>query len=398
MKAATPQAMKRFAWDGLSLRHYFKQPGDGRKAPTISATTLAWACVMGYVLRENSYYGVECLVKSRARRALGLRRGFGDDALAYFTERLDPEPTRAALASAVRQAKRNKAYAATRFIGLAFDGTGAGRRYGAPCRWCHPFRNTEKEIAGYRHALSMAMVVGPGLTPLPVDVEPYGPGDCEYNASRRLLCRVVEHLGKRFAQYAVADGEYATAPFLHDVGEMGLYAVARLKENLPELLKAAQARFTNHPAQQVLPVGGERVELWDADDFDPWDGLRWQQVRVFRYVQHKKDGTVCEAYWLTDFPSFMASTKELYFLAKSRWQIENQGFNDGKNRYGLEHIPHHHENSLLIHWLFTILALVIEHLYRARYLHRGTHALLTPIEFLRLLRLNLALPTNSGFG
>jgi len=85
-------------------------------------------------------------------------------------------------------------------------------------------------------------------------------------------------------------------------------------------------------------------------------------------------------------------------MAKSRWQIENQGCNDGKKRYGLEHIPHRHENSLLIHGLFTILALLIEHLYRARYPHRGTHAPLTPIEFLRLLRLNLTLPIPSGFG
>jgi len=56
----------------------------------------------------------------------------------------------------------------------------------------------------------------------------------------------------------------------------------------------------------------------------------------------------------------------------ARWQIENQGFNEGKNRYGCKHISHHNENSLLIHWLFLILALVIEHLYRARYLNSGT--------------------------
>ncbi|PYT73404.1 MAG: hypothetical protein DMG42_12660, partial [Acidobacteria bacterium] len=41
---------------------------------------------------------------------------------------------------------------------------------------------------------------------------------------------------------------------------------------------------------------------------------------------------------------------------KSRWHIENEGFNDAKNRYGLEHIRHHHERSLLIVWLLTCLA------------------------------------------
>jgi len=43
-------------------------------------------------------------------------------------------------------------------------------------------------------------------------------------------------------------------------------------------------------------------------------------------------------------------------MAKSRWHIENEGFNDAKNRYGLEHIRHHHERSLLIVWLLTCLA------------------------------------------
>ena len=44
-------------------------------------------------------------------------------------------------------------------------------------------------------------------------------------------------------------------------------------------------------------------------------------------------------------------------------------------------------------WLITCLALTIERLYRLRYLHRGTHRVLTAIELLRLLRLSLAHPT-----
>jgi len=394
---STPQAIRRFAWSGLSLKAYFKRPGDGRTSPSIPASTLVWACIMGYILREASYYGVEMLVKSGACRCLGIGRKFGDDALAYFTEKLDPERTREAIANILRKAKRNKAFAGSRFIGIAVDGTGAGRRKDRPCSLCRPIHDADKNIVGYRHALSMASVVGPGLTPLPIDVEPYGPGDSEYSASQRLLRRVIGHVGKRLAQYVVADGAYATAPFLHIVGELGLHAIARLKENLPELFAAARARFISQPPTHVFMSGRDKIETWDAEDFDPWEGLRWQTVRVFRYCQHRPDGTICEAYWLTDFPSFLVSPQELYFLAKSRWQIENQGFNDAKNRYGFEHIPHHHENSMLIHWLFIVLALVIEHLFRTRYLHRGNHAPLSPIQFLRQLRLGLtAFPIASG--
>jgi SRSO17 transposase len=120
--------------------------------------------------------------------------------------------------------------------------------------------------------------------------------------------------------------------------------------------------------------------------------LCWPTVRVLYYRQHKPDGTVIEAYWLTNFSPQQVSTRSLFRMAKSRWEIENQGFNEAKNQHGLEHIPHHHENSLLLEWLLNALALTIERLYRVRYLHRGSHRRLSAVELCRLLWLNLARP------
>ncbi|HTG60342.1 MAG TPA: hypothetical protein VMG63_13175, partial [Terriglobia bacterium] len=77
---------------------------------------------------------------------------------------------------------------------------------------------------------------------------------------------------------------------------------------------------------------------------------------------------------------------------KARWEIENQGFNDAKNRYGLEHLCHHEAHSLLITWLLVALALTIERLYRLRYLHRGSHHPREAVELVRLLWLGLSSP------
>ena len=76
-------------------------------------------------------------------------------------------------------------------------------------------------------------------------------------------------------------------------------------------------------------------------------------------------------------------------MAKTRWEIENQGCKDAQNRYGLEHLCHHHPNRMLVVWLITLLAMVIERRYRLRHLHRGTPPLRTAIELLRLLRQGL---------
>jgi hypothetical protein len=391
MKGPSAEQVHNYACHNLCLKSYLRHPGDGRSQPQIPAQVLAWALLMGQILRVCSFCRLEWLVHSPARRGLGVPTAFSDDTLADFTERLDPEVTRQALANTLKHAKRNKAFENTWRIGLAVDGTGAGYTTKQPCPLCHPVKDKEGHICGHLHHFVMITVVGAGLT-LPLDVEPYGPGDCEYNAGARLVKRSVALLGPRFADYLVVDGEFATAPFLHAAGKLGLPVVARLKGNLPELYAAAQARFVGRPPDITFEDGDDRVEVWDAADFDPWETLEWETVRVMRYRQHKRDGTVVEAYWHTNFSPAKLPSRSFYRLAKSRWEIENQGFNDGKNRYGMEHIRHHEPNSLLVCWLLILLALVVERLYRLRYLHRGDHGVRSAIDLLNTLWINLRCP------
>jgi hypothetical protein len=329
-------------------------------------------------------------VSSGARRSLCLSRSFGDDALGYFNCRLDPAPLRRALSSAALRAKRNKAFAKAPYIGLAIDGTGVGRCQARGCDLCHSVKDAEGTIHSHIHKLCMGALVGVGIT-LPLDIEPYGPGDSEYAAGGRLLERLVGNLGKRFADHAVVDGGFATAPFLHAANRLGLRVVARLKGNLPELFAAARARFEAEPPHREARINGERVELWDHGGFDPWETLRWKTVRVVRYRQHKPDGQVVEAYWLTDYPEQLADSVTIFRIAKSRWEIENQGFNEAKTYHGLEHITHHDPASLLSSWLILCLALTIERLYRCRFLRRGTHPPLTAVELLRQMRIQLGI-------
>ena len=363
--------------------------------PQISAAALLRVLLTTRLLRDVSFAAAEALVRSPARKAMGVRRSFSDDTLGYFTERLDGDRFRQSIAEVVRRAKRNKAFQDDCRIGFAIDGTGAGRSHDERCKGCRPIRNDKREIVGYHHKSVMISVVGTALK-LPFDVEPYGPGDSEYAGGQRLLQRAVKNVGTRFADYVVVDGEFATAPFVHTVGELGMNVVARLKGNLPELFEAAQRRFRHKPPDQKCRYGDDWVEIWDADDFDPWEALRWQTVRVIFYRQHKPAGGIIEAYWLTDFAKSQAGSKAVFRMAKSRWQIENEGFNDAKNRYGFEHICHHHPNSILINWLVIALTLTLERLYRLRNLHRGSHAVLSAVELFRSLRLSLGSYNNTS--
>lgn len=388
MKGPSPAQILHYAAYCLGLKSYLKAPGDGRCHPSIPAAGLLWAIVMGHILRVSSFARLEWLSHSKACAGLCLPQGFSDDTLAYFTERLDAASTRAALAATLQQAKRNKAFENSRFIGLAVDGTGAGHTCKSPCPLCHPLTDGKGVIHGYLHYFVMISVVGAGL-PLPFDVEPYGPGDSEYTAGQRLLQRTASLLGPRFADYVVADAKFATAPFLHTAGQVRLPIVTRLKDNLPELFAAAQARFVPQAPQATFEVDGDRIEVWDAEDFASWQTLQWPSVRVLRYRQHKPNGAVVEAYWHTNFAIRQVGSLSLFRIAKSRWEIENQGFNEAKNLHGMQHIAHHEPNSLLLNWLLLLLAMLVERLYRVRYLHRGDHAVRSAIDLVYCLWLNL---------
>lgn len=388
MTAASIPSIYNYARHTLALKAFLEHPGDGREHSSIPASTLAWALLLGWILRLGSAHRLEWLAACGNRKQLGLARRFGDDAIGYFTERADPDRARRGLAAALQLAKRNKVFDRTPYIGFALDGTGFGRTRKAPCSLCHPIKNSEGEVTGHNHSLAMISVVGAEIC-LPFDVEPYEADDSEYAAGQRLLKRAVEHLGSRFAHYVVVDAKFATAPFLHACGQAGLPVVARLKSNLPELAAAVQARFSGQPPTVVFTHGKDRIELWDADDFAPWQTLDWESVRVIRYRQHKANGAVVEADWLTNFAIAKLPSRLLFKFAKSRWEIENQGFNDAKNRYGIEHIQHHHPNSMLVNWLFLLLALLIERLYRTRFLHRGNNKPISAMQLYDALWLGL---------
>jgi hypothetical protein len=386
MRRPTPLRLRRYAGRCLRLAGYLQAPGDGRILPRIPASSLLWALLVVKVLRTASLHGVEMLVRY-AGRALGVPGTLGDDALAYFLERLAPEPTRQALLDVARAARRNKAFERAPRIGIALDGTGAGRAARQRCPQCHQWSGESGGEVSWGHRLVLASIVGAGIV-LPVDVEPHGPEENELVAGKRLLQRVVRGLGRRYVDHVIVDSLYAGAPFLALVQALGLELVVGLKANLPDLLDNARAHFAGKAPDGSFMYGGERVELWD-DEVEASQTLPWPSVRVLRYRQYRRDGKVLEAWWYTTFPARAVGSRALFLICKSRWEIENQGFNDAKNRYGLEHIPHHETNSILLHGLLTCLAMCIERLYRLRHLHRGRHASPTAIELYRLLLLAL---------
>ena len=63
-----------------------------------------------------------------------------------------------------------------------------------------------------------------------------------------------------------------------------------------------------------------------------------------------------------------------------------------QSTYGQTIIQTEPPPSVLISWLLTLLAMVIERLYRLRYLHRGNHPVRSAEQLCRLFWLSLSRP------
>jgi hypothetical protein len=148
-------------------------------------------------------------------------------------ERLDLADIRAAFYAMLRRVKKGKAFAHAPKIGLVLDGTGIGNRSTRRCAYCRPKRNAVGRILYYQHCACALTVVAEDLH-LPLDIEPYGPGDSEYAAGTRLLQHAIAAQGRRFADYLVSDGKFATAPFLNSAAAVGLPVIARFQEQSPD--------------------------------------------------------------------------------------------------------------------------------------------------------------------
>src|SRR5258707_13076552 len=98
----TPRALRRFVVDRLGLQRYLAKPGDGRQQPVIPARVLLWAMLVGRVLRENSFYGIEQIGRVAGCRGLGLEQWFGDDPRSNFLEHTDRVTSRSPLMEWVR--------------------------------------------------------------------------------------------------------------------------------------------------------------------------------------------------------------------------------------------------------------------------------------------------------
>lgn len=225
-----------------------------------------------------------------------------------------------------------------------------------------------------------------GASEAVVDLEPYQSRGDELQASRRLLRRAHEKLGKEFFDLILADGLYPTQEdfrlYRHELGSDLL--VKTQEETLTVIQDARSLFFTR---QGKVRQGMNRVEGFDserqmqyevvwAEGFE-WQGMEYPLTVAWvreTYLKPLEDRPEVVEFWVLTTSEGLVG-KELRELAHGRWRIENGVFKRLNALVRSKHYANHHpkvQEMLLRLWMLGLTLLGAYLLQRGLTLIRQT--------------------------
>ena len=333
---------------------------DARRDPAISPLSVFLATFHGFVFRLPSLQQLEGeLAQPALQRWIGARRAFGDDVLRYSLAGFQVEGLEQLLVGVNRTLKRNKVFDADRVQGrivAALDGVETLSSYSRCCGSCLERRVWVRQggikveqVQYYHRAVGCQIVTGPVKTF--VALEWLKPGEGEDTAALRLLSKIPAQYGSRFFDILLLDALYAQAPVFRLAAELGWDLVVSLKQNHRELYQSAIRLFARRPADAsaVETRAGKnyQIQVWDTAGL-PFSADYPQPVRVVRSEEtltqnHYRRGklepetTEHEWVWVTTLDRQTFPTLLVRRLGHDRWKLENNGWNDLTQNWGLKH-------------------------------------------------------------
>ena len=296
------------------------------------------------------------------------------DTVGRVSSLTDCDTIRAGIHEVYARLKRNKALEPPwhGLVLLLLDGHESSASYRRCCPSC--LQRTVHTAGGdrvqfyHRNVTAQLITKGPHFL---VDAEPQKAGEDEVATAIRLLDQVVQNYPRAF-DVVGADALYAQAPFFEFVLERGKDVLTVLKDDRRNLLQDAQGLFEYMEPTQIQDGSHQRC-TWDAEGFRSWPSLN-RPVRVVRsretttvrrQLNEQEETLVSDWVWVTTLSSSRASTNAVLDLGHSRWDIENQGFNEAVNQWHSDHAYKHDPIAILAFWLLTMLAINV---FRAFYL------------------------------
>lgn len=248
---------------------------------------------------------------------------------------------------AIKDMVRNKQLEQARLLGhvmMVSDGTGIFASSEPHCAQCLTQRHQDGSVT-YMHNVLELKVIGWNGWAFSLMTEPqlnpkdgnYDKQDCESKAFKRMLPRLKEAFPREPIVHLL-DSLYCNGPSFRVIEAVGHKFICVFKPGaIPTLYEEALTLITLNPENRLKQSFGPkghrvtRVYRW-VNDLE-YDGVKL----AFVMCQETVNGETKTFAFLTNFVVDRDNVITIADGGRKRWTIENQGFNEQKTGYELEH-------------------------------------------------------------
>ncbi|QKY70425.1 transposase family protein [Lentibacillus sp. CBA3610] len=291
------------------------------------------------------------------------------DTINDFLSRLEPDELRNIRTYMIRELLKKRCFEDGRIGGkywaIIIDGTGLFTFNQKHCDHClrREYKdeegNVEKTVYMH-HVLEAKLVVGNMVFSVDSEFienesEEVPKQDCELNAFYRMASRLNQTF-KRLPICIIADSLYACENVFKTCHNNHWKFLLRFKE---DRIKSISEEF--HALDKMEETNGKGQQ----------DKIRWvNHIAYNDWDIHVLEGTIKTAdgqkrfMFLTDIKITDKNCRKLLYAGRSRWKIENEGFNRQKHiRYHIEHASSHDYTAMKNHYLLTQITDILMQLF-----------------------------------
>ena len=250
-----------------------------------------------------------------------------------------------------------------KYWGVIIDGTGLHTFHDKHCDHClkRVYTNKEtgeKQTVYMHHVLEAKLVVGNMVFSIDSEFienesEDVTKQDCELKAFHR-LSKKIKQTFKRLPICILGDSLYACESVFSRCEEYKWKYLCRFKEGR---IKSIASEFKSI---KEMEQSQRQTNLFWMNDI----AYNKRTVNLLETKLKTEDGKRREYVFITDLKITKKNVEKLIAAGRSRWKIENQGFNQQKNiRYHIEHVNSHDYTALKNHYLLVQITDMIVQLY-----------------------------------
>ncbi len=254
-------------------------------------------------------------------------------------------------------------------LAVCADGTGIFSSPNFHCEECLTQKHKDGTVT-YMHNMLEAKILcanGMALSLMSEAIKnpaggSYDKQDCETKAFKRLVLRIKEEFPRQPFVYLL-DSLYAQAPVFKELARLKQHFICCFKHgSIPTLYEEALELLKLHP-ENNLAVRAQVSGKGEVRQTFQWlDNLEYKGMTLgFVYCEEiDKHGRVTVYAWLTSFEVTHETVREIARAGRMRWKIENEGFNEQKNGYNMEHFCNCNDFNVM---LCLYLILQIAHMF-----------------------------------